>query len=100
MIQERHPVIAGFSLPANAGLNRAAVRAGCKGQHPFPRAHWGGDDADALGVPHGAGRELQGEGVPGDRTSSGAGGKLRNFGSSLRHVRIEHAARGGTSPAL
>ncbi len=51
MTQERQPVIAGFSLPATAGVNRAAVRAGCKGQHPFPRAPWGGDAADALGVP-------------------------------------------------
>ncbi len=59
MTPERQPGLAGSSLPANAGVNRAAVRAGCKGQHPFPRAiQWGGDAADAPGEIGAAGGEL------------------------------------------
>ncbi len=64
----------------------------------IPRGTWG-DVADALGVPDDAGRELHstaGEGVPGSRTSSGAGGKLHNTDTSLRHG---NPVRGGTSPA-
>ncbi len=82
MTQERQPVIAGLILPANAGCDRAAVRAGCKGQHPFPRALWGGSSsADALGAPDGAGGELH---------------AAQRGTDSPRHVRFE---RGGTSPA-
>ncbi len=51
----------------------APVRAGCKGQHPFPRALGEGDAADAPGEIGAAGRELH--------------ATQRNTDSSLRHVR-------------
>ncbi len=57
--------------------------------HRIPRALGEGDAADAPDAPDGVGRELHstaGGDALGDRTSSGAGGGLRNTDSSLAHI--------------